>query len=175
MSTTGPTSTTQPSDVTVFPCAVIDLAITQFRSLGSITPLEAEVANDPVFLLPDGSQATGSSIAVDKKDGSIHVLSDCPVRLIFNIVGQPYVLVGVAWATSEIPRGTGTSTFPEVLMLRDKYIPVPFADAQLGGSSLTIIDIATDPGFYDYLLMIQDDDTSEVGFFDPGMDNDPQG
>ena len=172
MSIIEPTSTIPPP-VPSIPCAVIDLDITQFRSLGAITPLEAEIVNDPVFLNPDGSEAQTSTITVNKENGSIQVTSDCPVRLVFNIIGQPFVLVGVAWATSELPRGTGASTFPEVQMLRDKYIAAPFDDPQAGGSSLTIMDIATDPGFYDYVLMIQSEDTSEIGVFDPGMDNDP--
>lgn len=172
MSNIEPTSTIPPPVPTI-PCAVIDLNITRFRSLGSITSLEAEISNDPVFLNPDGSLAQTSNITVDKQTGSVHVTSDCPVRIVFNIINQPYVLVGVAWATSEIPRSTGASTFPDVKMLRDKYIAAPFDDPQPGGSSLDIMDIATDPGYYDYVLMIQSENSSEIGVFDPGMENDP--
>jgi len=173
MSKIEPTSTIPPPVPTI-PCAVIDLDITQFRSLGAITSLEAEIVNDPVFLNPDGSESQTSTITVNKQTGSVSVTSDCPVHIVFNIIDQPYVLVGVAWATSEIPRGTGASTFPEVTMLRDKYIAAPFEDPQPGGSSLDIMDIATDPGFYDYVLMIQSEETSEIGVFDPGMENQPE-
>jgi len=159
-------------DKSCLPAGVLTVTVTQFRSLGAITPLQATVSDWTGFKMPAGIPMPQPAPTLTLTEGSIVVCSQYPVRLIFNMPDSNYVLTGIAWE-EVVPNAVGEKAFPDIYVQRGSNIPVPYGPEVVGGSSLTVTDNAQEPGNYNYVLLIQDAITGEIGVLDPGMDNHP--
>jgi len=166
-------SATSPNtEATVTPTGVLTVTVTQFRSLGAITELQATLTDWTGFQVPPNVPMPQPPPTLTMDGDNVTICSQYPVRLIFNLPDPRYLLVGVAWK-ADVTNSVGEKTFPDVLVKRDCNVPSPYKPDLPGGSCLTISDNANDPGNYDYVLLIQEVSTGEIGFYDPGMDNNP--
>jgi hypothetical protein len=171
MSNSNPT-TDQPTDKTVTPTGVLTVTVTQFRSLGAITELQATLTGWTGFHTPPGVPMPQPPPTLTMTGDNVTICSEYPVRLIYNQPDPRYILVGIAWKAN-VSNSVGEVTFPEVLVRRNCNIPDPYKPDAPGGSCLIIADNAQDPGNYDYVLLIQEVSTGEIGFYDPGITNRP--
>ena len=170
---TKPKSTTsQDPDQTVTPTGVLTVTVTQFRSLGAITELQATLSDWTGFQTPGNVPMPQPAPTLTITDDNVTISSQYPIRLIYNLPDPRYLLVGIAWK-ADVSNSVGEKTFPDVLVRRDCNVPSPYKPDLPGGSCLTVTDNAQDPGNYDYVLLIQEVSTGEIGFYDPGMDNHP--
>lgn len=160
-------------DVIDTPTGVLKVTVTQFRSLGAITQLEATLSNWSGFKTPPGVPMPQPPPTLTLTDDNVVICSEYPVRLIFNLPDPRYLIVGIAWKADLTP-SVGEKTFPQVLVRRGCNVPSPFKPDVPGGSCLVMADNAEDPGNYNYVLLIQEVSTGEIGMYDPGMDNKPR-
>ncbi len=135
------------------PHAVFTLTIEQFRSLGGVFPISSDIKltkGDPTVFSVDG----GNII--------IHLPLDIPVQLTFKLPGTDHVLLGIAFdADTPRPKGRGNE-FPKILIERSPK-----------SCRLTVTDQGRTRNYYNYLLLIQDVATSEIGMIDPRIANEP--
>lgn len=154
------------------PAGVLSLEVVQFRSLGSILPLQASITGWTGFKTPPDVPMPEPAPTLALKGNDIVVSSKYPVKLIFNLPDKRYLLVGAAWESSG-EDSVGEQTFPAVAIERGANTPEPYQPSVPGGSSVTITNFAQIKGAFEYALQIQDTSTADIGLFDPGMTNDP--
>lgn len=170
---TKPNPTTgQNPDKNVTPTGVLTVTVTQFRSLGAITELQATLSGWTGFHTPGNVPMPQPPPTLTMTGDNVTISSEYPVRLIYNLPDSRYLLVGIAWK-ADVTNSVGEVTFPDVLVRRNCNVPDPYKPDVPGGSCLTVTDNAQDPGNYNYVLLIQEVSTGEIGFYDPGMDNRP--
>ena len=155
------------------PTGALTVTVTQFRSLGAITPLQAKIGGWTGFEMPGKMPMPQPEPTLTLTDDNVTITSQYPIRLIFNMPDPRYVFSGVAWE-AVVVNHVGENTFPDVLLLRTGCMPEPYGHLVPAGSCLIITDNAQEPGNYNYVLLIQDVETGEIGMLDPGMDNHPQ-
>ncbi|HVU22658.1 MAG TPA: hypothetical protein VHE13_00940 [Opitutus sp.] len=160
------------TDTVAKPTGVLTITVTQFRSLGAITALQATLSDWTGFHMPANLPMPQPPPTLDLKSDNVVICSDYPVRLIYNLPDPRYLLVGIAWKADVSP-SVGERTFPDVVVLRNCNVPTPYEPHVTGGSCLTVTDNAQEPGNYQYVVLIQEVSTGEIGFYDPGMDNNP--
>ncbi|HWA85950.1 MAG TPA: hypothetical protein VG710_07000 [Opitutus sp.] len=170
---TKPNSTTAQVPVeSVTPTGVLTVTVIQFRSLGAITSLEATLSSWTGFHTPGNVPMPQPPPTLTMTEDNVTITSQYPVRLIYNLPDSRYLLVGIAWKADQT-ESVGEKTFPDVLVRRNCNTPDPYKPDVPGGSCMTISDNAQEPGNYDYVLLIQEVSTGEIGFYDPGIDNHP--
>ncbi|WP_438480970.1 hypothetical protein [Oleiharenicola lentus] len=156
------------------PTGMLTVTVTQFRSLGALTELQATLSDWTGFYTAPGVPMPQPPPTLTLSDNDVAISSTGPIRLIFNLPDPRYVLLGVAWQADVRQNNVGEKTFPSVFIERDACVDASFKSGLSSGTFLTITDNAQNPGYYEYVLLIQDVSTGEIGMFDPGMDNEGQ-
>jgi hypothetical protein len=135
--------------------AIINVTITQFRPLGGVFPISNIMALD------------APSPGVKVRDGNIVVRSDKPVTLIFKLTSDDYIFSGVAFSTNDAVVDVGALEFPTITINRS-------ATKKLPANCLAVVD-ANNPAnrgkAYNYVLLVQNAATAEIGLIDPAMLN----
>lgn len=155
------------------PAGVLTLTVTKFRAIGAITQLEAKLSDWNGFHMPGGQPLPAPTPTLTIDGASFTVSSRYPVRLTFNLPDPQYLLIGIAWESTSGDHSVGAETFPSVLVRRGATLPEPYAAPVAGGSCMTITDNANLPGTFEYVVLIQETATGEIGILDPGSTNQP--
>jgi len=133
--------------------ATINVTINQFRPLGGVFPISAVM------------ELAAPQDGIKPLDGSIVVKSGQPATLVFQLTNPAYVFAGVAFDTSIAEVDVGTTEFPRVVIDRDPK-----------RNRLSVIDanLSEDSGkTYNYILLVQNTATGEIGIIDPPITNEP--
>ena len=164
-------SSDQTPTLASLPTGMLTVTVTQFRSLGALTELQATLSDWSGFHTRPGVPMPEPPPTLTLTDNNVTISSTGPIRLIFNLPDPRYVLLGVAWQADVRDNCVGEKTFPTVFIERDSSAQPWWQPVNSPGSFLTVTDNAQNPGHYEYVLLIQDVSTGEIGMFDPGMDN----
>lgn len=156
---------------TPLPTGMLTVTVNQFRSLGALTELQATLSGWTGFHMRPGVPMPEPEPTLVLDGNNVTISSDGPVRLIFNLPDPRYVLIGAAWQADVRDNCVGEKTFPSVLVERDSSAQPWWQPVNSPGSFLTVTDNAQNPGHYEYVLLIQDVSTGEIGMFDPSMEN----
>lgn len=135
--------------------ATINIVINQFRSLGSVFPIDATMSMPPPPI---------PGISLNEENITITLTGQ--VQLTFSLSNPQYVLLGVAFSAYDpIHHQTdiGTGEFPLVTITRSLST----------GSTLTVLDNGTNPIRYDYMILVQNASNGSIGIIDPGIRNQP--
>jgi hypothetical protein len=139
--------------------ATINVTVNQFRPLGGVFPISAVLELD--------EPAPGITVS---DDGSIVVKSDEPMTIVFHLTSPDYVFTGAAFSTKSKRTDVGALEFPVVTINRSP-------NGTPSGNCLSIVD-ANEPQNlgkrYNYVLLVQNAATAEIGMIDPGMVNEPR-
>jgi len=133
--------------------ATIKITITQFRPMGGVFPVSADMA-----LIKPVPQ-------VKLRDGCIIITGGKPVKLVFTQPDPRFVFVGAAFDASTPDTDVGADEFPTLLINRNPK-----------KNSLTVTDAnrPEDAGkSYAYVLLVQNTATGEIGVIDPPIINEP--
>lgn len=133
--------------------ATLNIAITQFRPLGSVFPIS--------YVLTQAQPVPGVRVT----NGNIVISSTGPVNLIFQISGRAHVFTGVAFDTTEPETDVGALEFPVVTINRSPANTLSVIDANLPQN----INKA-----YSYVLLVQSADSGEIGIIDPMIITEPR-
>jgi len=146
-----------PKSAKPMPTGRFTITINKFRPMGVGFPISAS-------MIPDA--ANPKCITIHNED--ITIRGKDPVKLIFDLPNpsydQGFVLLGIGWAANSGTTTVGMHTFPTVTIDR---LPT--------GSVMTVADHPQDVGIqrYDYVMLVQNIGTGEIGIIDPSMINDP--
>jgi hypothetical protein len=139
---------------------IFEIKVHQFRPLGGAIPIYAtfkkEPGTDKVFTIDEGN------IKVTLPKGDTERLD-----LVFRLQHPDHILVGIAFANGRKRRGT--EEFPVVTLA-----PPPDANARQGLARLMTIEDAHrlygNKYHYDFVILVQDLKTGELGVIDPGVE-----
>lgn len=156
-----------PPTPTPLPAAQFTISITKFRPLGGVFPISARFMPTP-GTTPDFPVVTnGANITLQPPEGS-------PVQLIFELSEPQYVLLGAAFGTNTAVPSVGQATFPDI-DIRHLCNPAGVPT----GSRMTITDNAHFKGelpqVFNYVILVQDALSGEIGIIDPRIVNRPGG
>lgn len=133
--------------------ATLSVNIQQFRPLGGVFPISALFS---IVTASPGVQVQG---------GNIVITSNQPATLVFQLVTPGFVFVGATFDSSNAGTDVGSTEFPSIRI-----------DRTSAGNSLTVTDsnIAQDVNkAYDYVLLVQNSATGEIGIIDPAIITEP--
>ncbi len=139
------------------PTGKFTITINKFRAMGVGFPISAT-------MIPDADNP--KCIKIHGED--ITIKGGDPVKLVFNLPNpsydQGFVLVGIAFAANGPSVTVGLHTFPTVTIDRLPTL-----------STMTVADHPQDVGIqrYDYVMMVQNVATGEIGIIDPAVVNEP--
>lgn len=131
------------------PSISVTLAVTvaQFRPLGGVFPITATYA---IVSASPGVTVTGADITIQ---------SSQPATVAFQLTDPAYVFVGATFDADVSGTQVGTTEFPLITINRTSL-----------GNTLTVADanVAKDAGTaYNYILLVQNTATGEIGIIDP--------
>lgn len=137
------------------PVANLTLTINQFRALGGVFPISADIALTTDY--PDVFIMGGDNLI-------IKTLSS--VKLVFTLNEPDFLLLGIIFrANAKNKSLKHLNVFQEVVVTRGT-----------GNSEMTVTDqneVASRHTHYDYVILVQNLTTGEVGIIDPGIRNEP--
>lgn len=133
--------------------ATIAVSIDQFRPLGSVFPITATYS------------VLTASPNIKVKGGYIAIIGSQAATLTFQLTEPGYVFVGATFDAVAAKAQVGTVEFPNITINRTP-----------GGNTLSILDanLGKDAGTaYNYILLVQDTSTGDIGLIDPIIRDDP--
>ncbi len=139
-----------PSSLT----ATLSVTINQFRPLGGVFPISYTMS---LVQASSGITASGADITIT---------SSQPANLTFQIATAGYIFVGATVDADTAGTDVGSCEFPDVSITR-----------AASGSSLTLDDanLSNDQGtIYNYILLVQNTATGEIGIIDPNIIAEPR-
>ncbi|HWA24769.1 MAG TPA: hypothetical protein VG734_03770 [Lacunisphaera sp.] len=135
--------------------ATINVTVNQFRPLGGVFPISAVL------------ELTEPTPGITVIDGSIVVKSDAAMTINFQLTSPDYVFTGAAFSTKSVDTDVGATEFPTITINRN---------SSAKGNVLSVLD-ANNPDNrgtqYNYVLLVQNAATAEIGMIDPAIVNDP--
>jgi len=133
--------------------ATITIDIQQFRSLGGVFPITCG------FSLTQGDP---NIFVLDGKNIYIRVPLGQAVQLTFALPDPGYVLLGIAYESSTGSSSTGRTQFPTITLNRSPR-----------GCTMVVTDSGASQASYDYVILVQNALTGEIGIIDPVIENQP--
>jgi len=138
--------------------AIIKVAIKQFRPLGGVFP----ITNVMTLAKP--------TPGVRINDGTIIIRSDDPVTIVFQLTSPAYLFVGAAFDARSAKPDVGKTEFPLITINRSPTNGLP-------ANCLAVVDANNPKNVdkeYNYVLLVQNTTTAEIGIIDPAMINEPE-
>lgn len=127
--------------------------ITQFRTLGGVFPTSATYT------------VSSTSPKVKVIGGNILIKGSDPTELVFQLPVPDYVFVGATFVAAGKAGDVGITEFPKIVI-----------DRTPKGNSLTITDVNAPENLdkpYNYILLLQNTRTGDIGLIDPIIINEP--